>query len=133
MRLSRARVSIVLLLALLHVATGVVSALALCCEKDAHAASETTMECTCPEGGPHHMCPLMSKGARKKIPDGGRMSAGCALSDHLGIPVLGFAGVLQHDASVVMQKPIARSFAAVADPAILRAIHPPTPPPKHLL
>jgi hypothetical protein len=132
MRLSRARASIVLLLALLHVATGVVSALALCCEKDAHAASETTMEC-CLKGGPHHMCPFMSKSARKKIPNGGRMSAGCASSDHLGLPVLGFAGVLQHDASIMMQKPSAGSFAAIADPAILRAIHPPTPPPKHLL
>ena len=132
MRLSRARAAVVLLLAVLHVGGGVVSALALCCEDAVHSANGPMMEC-CLKGGPNHICPFMSKGARKKIPNGGRLNAGCGSGHDQGVPVIGFAGLPQDLASAAMPETIAVVHDRVAENAIARVSYPPTPPPKHLL
>ena len=127
MRLSRSRAGVVLLLAILHVSSGVVSALGACCNMDVHQGGPRLMEC-CLKGGPNHICPFMSKSKRSKAP--GRMLASCPLGHDDGVPVTGFVGVARDLIAVVAPVATASTLPTLVESAVARVEHPPTPPPK---
>ena len=116
-----------LLLAILHVSSGVVSALGACCNMDVHQGGQRLMEC-CLKGGPNHICPFMSKSKRSKAP--GRVNASCPLGHDDGVPVTGFGGVPPGLVAVASPEPIATAIEAIEENAVLRAAYPPTPPPR---
>jgi hypothetical protein len=127
MRLSRSRAGVVLLLAILHVSSGVVSALGACCNMDVHQGSPRLMEC-CLKGGPNHICPFMSKSKRSKAP--GKVNATCPAGHDDGVPVTGFGGVPPALVAVASPDPIATSIDAIEENAVARSAYPPTPPPR---
>jgi hypothetical protein len=129
MRLSRRRAVLVLLLALLHLGTGVLSALAPCCDDVVHASGETKMDC-CLKGGPNHVCPFMSKAAKKRAAQTGRMAATCASGHDQGVPTMGFAGLVQDDAFVVIPELRVTALERSTETAISVIARAPSPPPK---
>jgi hypothetical protein len=126
MRLSRFR-TVVLLLAVLHVGSGVVSAFAACCDKDVHQGKERLMEC-CLKGGPNHICPFMSKSKRSKAP--GRVNAACPMGHDDGVPVTGFASAPLDSVAVASPEVVTARWEAIEESAIVRFAYPPNPPPK---
>ena len=128
-RLSRVRGFIVLLFVLVHVASGVVSALGACCGEDVHASSTgPLMEC-CLKGGPNHICPFMAKRKSSKVPLG-KVDATCGAGHDNGVPMTGFAGLPEAPDAMVLPEQIAVAFDRHVDSAIVRVVHPLTPPPK---
>ena len=98
---------------------------------DTHNGSGTKMMECCLKGGPNHICPYMSKSRRSKAP--GKINVYCPMGHDTGVPVTGFAAVLSAPAAVALPQVVALSVDAIAEQAIARIVHPPTPPPKHLL
>jgi hypothetical protein len=127
MRLSRSRAVVVLLLAVLHVGSGVVSALGACCNMNVHQGGEPLMDC-CLKGGPNHICPFMSKAKRSKAP--GHLKASCPTGHDDGVPVTGFISVPQDVVAGAAPDMITASLEAIEERAIARVAYPPTPPPK---
>jgi len=99
----RIRLAVIVLYVLLHVATGAASALGACCE-DAHSAAS-------------------------KVPLG-KMDATCGAGHDNGVPVAGFGFVPRDPESIVLPEQTRRTFERHADTALLRGVHPPTPPPR---
>ena len=126
MRISRFR-ALVLLLAVLHLGSGVVSAFGACCDKDVHQGKERMMEC-CLKGGPNHICPFMAKSKRAKAP--GRVNAACPMGHDDGVPVTGFASAPLEPVAVASPEAVSVRAAMVEESAIVRSAHPPNPPPK---
>ncbi len=126
MRLSRFR-ALVLLLAVLHLGSGVVSAFGACCDKDVHDGKERMMEC-CLKGGPNHICPFMSRSKRSKAP--GKVDAACPMGHDDGVPVTGFASGTLEPVSVAPLETVSVRAATIEETAIVRSAHPPNPPPK---
>jgi hypothetical protein len=127
MRLSRRRAVVVLLLAVLHVGSGVVSAFGACCNMDVHQGGERLMEC-CLKGGPNHICPFMSKSKRSKAP--GHLKASCPLGHDDGVPVTGFVSVPPPLVGVAAPDITTALLDAIEERAVVRVAYPPTPPPK---
>ena len=129
MRRSRSRAVLVLLLAMLHLGAGVLSALAPCCDDTVHAAGETKMDC-CLKGGPNHVCPFMSKAAKKRAAQTGRMTATCANGHDQGVPTMGFPGLVQDTAFVLIPELLASTIEDTVETAISVVARAPSPPPK---
>jgi hypothetical protein len=129
MRLSRRRAVLVLLLAMLHLGAGVLQALAPCCDDEVHAAGGTKMDC-CLKGGPNHVCPFMSKAAKKRVAQTGRMSATCASGHDQGVPTMGFAGLVQDEAFVLMPALLSTATERRTEIALSVITRAPSPPPK---
>lgn len=159
MRLSRVRAAAVLLLAVLHVGAGVVSALALCCADSVHAPKTPMMECH-EMGVPGHVCPFMPHGApdahaahgapdahaahgapdahaahgsHGTAPAGGRLMAGCPAGHDQGVPVIGFTFPPPAAAPAPRPEVIAVNRDTAAEAVIVRGGYPTTPPPKRFL
>ena len=128
--MSRSRAAVVLMLAVLHVGAGIVSAIGACCEMESHTvAGEPLMEC-CLKGGPNHICPFMSKSRRSKAP--AKINVYCPAGHDAGVPVTGFAAMAE--ATTVSRAAVAAPATPdTADRVILRVLYPPTPPPKQTL
>ena len=116
-----------LLLAVLHVGSGVVSAFGACCNLEVHSGRAQLMEC-CLKGGPNHICPFMSKSKRSNAP--GHLKSSCPLGHDDGVPVTGFVSVPQDMVTTGTPDMIAASLDAIEERAIVRVAYPPTPPPK---
>jgi hypothetical protein len=127
MRLSRTRALVVLLLAVLHVGSGVVSAVGACCNMDVHHGSERLMDC-CLKGGPNHICPFMSKNKRSKAP--GHLKVACPMGHDDGVPVTGFISVPQDMVTAAAPDMMSAAPDAIDERTIVRVAYPPTPPPK---
>jgi len=127
MRLTRARSAFVVLLAVLHLGGGVLAAFAPCC--DDMAASGALMEC-CLNGGPDHVCPHMARRASESSSSSDRVAASCAAGHDDGVPVMGFGGLPPDEATVVLPERVATPIAAFEGSALVRLVHPPSPPPR---
>jgi hypothetical protein len=127
----RSRAVVVLLLAVLHVGSGVVSALGACCASEAaHGGSPRLMDC-CLKGGPNHICPYMSKSRRSKAP--GKIDVYCPMGHDAGAPVTGFMAMPEPEVTLNHLLPAAAAAVESDERAAFRTLYPPTPPPKVLL
>jgi hypothetical protein len=150
MRSVAIRRAIVFLFVALHLGTGALATARFCCEHEA------MLEC-CRKGGPNHVCPFKARLAQTGVNHHGahgshdtaalgdaqeaahdsegalprtRFQASCGAGHDAGVPVLGFPGLPQARASLLM--PLFETTWALQRPvsAIARTIPPPLPPPK---
>ena len=120
MRLSRLRATFVLLLAVLYIGSGVVSALMLCCPHPPTSA-EAMMDCDMPGMAHHH------------APAGPRLKAGCPVGHDQGVPANGFTALPSVAKARASPELITLPLTRVSETAIARVVFPLTPPPKFSL
>jgi hypothetical protein len=121
------RAAFVVLLAVLHLGSGVVAVLVPCCESMTSGAG--LMDC-CLNGGPDHECEHMAPRTERETSSPGGMHASCGAGHDDGVPLLGFMGVPPPTVASRVPHRAPAPFDTVSPSAILRAVHPATPPPK---